>query len=98
MSRKSKFSFLLKRRVQVVLKDSRKVTGQLLAYDKCMNLVLAEAADNCGGDFSSRVLGLIILRGASIVSVTLDSSFVNSNHARVPASFLVDQKNASNVN
>lgn len=96
MARKSKFSFLIRRRVKVTLRDSRTVSGQLLAYDKCMNIVLSEAVDIRNGE--ARRIGLMILRGECIVSITLDSAFVNNNETRVPASLIIDQKTASNVN
>lgn len=74
-------------RVKVTLNDTRNFTGTLLAFDKHMNLVLAEceefrrvkskksgkAADD--GDMEDeeeemkRTLGLVILRGETIVSL-----------------------------
>lgn len=84
-------------RVRVTLNDSRALVGQLLAFDKHMNLVLAEcdefrrikrkggggakAAKPAGGaedaedaeddeDEMKRTLGLVILRGETIVSLS----------------------------
>ena len=96
MTRKSKFSILLRRRVQVVLRDSRTIHGQLLAYDKCMNVVLSETVDKRGEQVRS--LGLVILRGESIVSMTVDNAFVTGNVARVPASLIIEQRTADIVN
>lgn len=83
-------------RVRVTLNDSRALVGQLLAFDKHMNLVLAECdefrrikrkgsgnkAQRNGGaegaaaeeddeeDEMKRTLGLVILRGETIVSLS----------------------------
>lgn len=78
-------------RVRVILNDSRALVGQLLAFDKHMNLVLAECdefrrikrkggskANKAAGegddeddeDEMKRTLGLVILRGETIVSLS----------------------------
>jgi len=84
---------ILQHRVKVVLNDSRALVGQLLAFDKHMNLVLAEcdefrrvkrkhsaaqgnkedAADD-DDDEMKRTLGLVILRGETIVTLSGPSS------------------------
>ena len=77
-------------RLRVTLTDSRSLTGQMLAYDKHLNLVLADceefrtirkkaktssaaapAADD-GPQEMKRTLGLVILRGESIVSLSVE--------------------------
>ncbi|KAM4059647.1 LSM domain-containing protein [Hirsutella rhossiliensis] len=81
-------------RMRVILNDSRHMTGQMLAFDKHMNLVLADTeefrrvkrrqtkpAAAPGGKPTvqvvetdeKRTLGLIIVRGAQIVSVSAES-------------------------
>jgi small nuclear ribonucleoprotein B and B' len=90
-----KMAAIINYRVRVTLNDSRALVGQLLAFDKHMNLVLAEcdefrrikrkggakAAKPAGGaedaaegeddeDEMKRTLGLVILRGETIVSLS----------------------------
>lgn len=78
---------ILQYRVRVVLNDSRALVGQLLAFDKHMNLVLAECdefrrvkrkggakaqqdQDDDEEDEMKRTLGLVILRGETIVTLS----------------------------
>ncbi|RSH92372.1 hypothetical protein EHS25_008787 [Saitozyma podzolica] len=84
----SKMVTLLNYRLKVTLNDGRSLVGQMLAYDKHMNFVLAECeefrtvkgkkAKNAAADESAptvqqkRTLGLVILRGETIVSVTVE--------------------------
>jgi len=87
---------LIHYRLRVTLNDSRILIGQMLAYDKHMNLVLAECeefrtiktkkrkgAEGGGGDEDGtgsnnneqeikRMLGLVILRGETIVSLSVE--------------------------
>jgi small nuclear ribonucleoprotein B and B' len=86
-------------RVRVVLNDSRALVGQLLAFDKHMNLVLAETDEfrrikrkGAGkgkedeeeeDDEMKRTLGLVILRGETIV--TLSGAYSSSFPAVSPA-------------
>ncbi|GAA5995309.1 small nuclear ribonucleoprotein-associated protein [Rhodotorula paludigena] len=85
----SKMQAILQYRVRVVLNDSRALVGQLLAFDKHMNLVLAECDEfrrvkRKGGakaqqdqeddeeDEMKRTLGLVILRGETIVTLSVE--------------------------
>ncbi|GAA5840461.1 hypothetical protein JCM3766R1_000295 [Sporobolomyces carnicolor] len=89
-----KLTAIINYRVRVTLNDSRALVGQLLAFDKHMNLVLAEcdefrsikrkggagqkqdkdaAADDDEEDEMKRTLGLVILRGETIVSLSPES-------------------------
>ncbi|KAG5475693.1 hypothetical protein LSCM4_04277 [Leishmania orientalis] len=69
----------------VVLDDGRSVTGKLLVFDKHMNVVLADAVEERPqskrmveeGVSSKRQLGLILLRGEHVVSVTVMKSSEN---------------------
>lgn len=90
-------------RVRVTLTDGRVMLGQLLAYDKHMNLVLADCEEfrltkkqkqKTGSTSSAalgemrRTLGMILLRGETIVSLIPESGPppAGGNKARVPAS------------
>ncbi|GAA5883756.1 hypothetical protein JCM3774_000580 [Rhodotorula dairenensis] len=95
-----KMAAIINYRVRVTLNDSRALVGQLLAFDKHMNLVLAECdefrrikrkggaaakakpvagnadeadgADDDDEDEMRRTLGLVILRGETIVSLSVE--------------------------
>jgi small nuclear ribonucleoprotein B and B' len=82
----------------VVLNDSRSLVGQLLAFDKHMNLVLAEcdefrrvkrkgqavkaAEEDEEEDEMKRTLGLVILRGETIVTLSGESGRVLPSSSR----------------
>lgn len=90
MSKKSKMMSLIHYRLRITLKDSRVLIGQMLAYDKHMNLVMAETDEfrqirkkkgKTGGEEEEtgdgteeikRPLGLVILRGEVIVSISVE--------------------------
>jgi small nuclear ribonucleoprotein B and B' len=73
-------------RLKVTLNDGRALTGQMLAFDRHMNLVLAECeefrrvrpkkkageADAGPMQEMKRALGLVILRGETIVSISVE--------------------------
>jgi small nuclear ribonucleoprotein B and B' len=73
---------LINFRLRITLSDSRVLTGQMLAFDKHMNLVLADCeefrkvkskAGTAQQDREQkRTLGLVILRGETIVSLSVD--------------------------
>jgi small nuclear ribonucleoprotein len=59
---------LLQQRVELTLKDSRRLTGKLLGVDEHMNLVLDDADETTAEQ--TRHLGRVVLRGSNVVSVT----------------------------
>lgn len=75
-------------RIKVTLNDSRTLTGHMLAFDKHMNLVLSDTEEfrrvksrkNKAGaenevdeeEEMKRVLGLVILRGETIVTLSVE--------------------------
>ena len=77
---------LINWRVKVTLSDGRNLTGQMLAFDKHMNLVLADCeefrrhrAKKKAGESGpaaeteiKRTLGLVILRGEMVVSLSVE--------------------------
>lgn len=81
-SRQSKFLKWINYRVRVIIQDNRHLVGTLLAFDKHMNLVLADTEEFTrikskkeGGldKERKRGLGLILLRGENIVSFSAES-------------------------
>ncbi|KAK7204820.1 hypothetical protein BZA70DRAFT_280077 [Myxozyma melibiosi] len=95
-SKRAKMSDLINYRMRVVMEDGRQLTGQMLAFDKFMNIVLADCeefrltrraasakrqAAKAGTSTAAtsetieekRTLGLVILRGENIVSVSIEA-------------------------
>ncbi|CEG66560.1 Putative Small nuclear ribonucleoprotein-associated protein [Rhizopus microsporus] len=80
----SKMANLVNYRLRVTMSDSRVLTGQMLAFDKHMNLVLADCeefrkikskaknSNNPTEQEMKRTLGLVILRGETIISISVD--------------------------
>ena len=92
---------LINWRLKVILNDGRALTGQMLAFDKHMNLVLAEceefrrvrpkkkAGESEAGPEQEikRALGLVILRGETVVSISVEG----------PPPIVDEEKNAAGV-
>lgn len=80
--RQSKFLIWINYRVRVTIQDSRMLIGTFLAFDKHMNLVLADTEEYTRikakkpGEVDrekKRSLGLVLLRGENIVSISAES-------------------------
>jgi small nuclear ribonucleoprotein B and B' len=85
MQRSSRMLTYVGYRMRVVLQDSRSLVGTFMAFDKHMNLVLGDCEEyrriknKKGSGISEekeekRVLGLIILRGDAVVSLSIEGS------------------------
>mgnify|MGYP000860844235 CR=1 FL=1 len=59
------------KRVSLLLKDGRLLEGKLTGFDEYMNMVLEETTENnpAGGD--ERRLGMVVLRGNNVVSISI---------------------------
>ncbi|KAI8903578.1 hypothetical protein EDD86DRAFT_214783 [Gorgonomyces haynaldii] len=83
MSHKTnKMMQLINYRLKVTMVDGRTLVGQMLAFDKYMNLVLSECEEfrkikQKKGETTEReekrALGLVILRGETIVSISVEA-------------------------
>ncbi|KAJ2256678.1 Small nuclear ribonucleoprotein-associated protein B [Coemansia sp. RSA 454] len=78
-SRSSKMTGLLNHRLRLTLADTRTMSGQMLAFDKHMNLVLSDCEEfrtikskSSEAKQIKRSLGLVILRGECVVSISVD--------------------------
>ena len=77
-TQKSKFLQWIDFRVRLTIQDGRMMVGTFLAFDKHMNIVLADADEfrivkskKTGVKKSiKRTLGLLIVRGENIISLT----------------------------
>lgn len=58
------------KRVSLLLKDNRSLDGKLVSFDENMNMVLEETEER-GADGAIRRLGVVILRGNNIVTISL---------------------------
>ena len=93
MSRQSKFLMWINYRIRVTLTDSRVLIGTFLAFDKHMNLVLSETeeysrikAKNKKNDKErKRSLGLVLIRGDSVISLSAESPPPENNNKRFNA-------------
>lgn len=93
----SKMQNLIDYRVRITMNDGRQLTGLLMAFDKFMNLVLADTeefrrtkrrsttkaqVDDMEQE-EKRTLGLVILRGEQVVSLSVDAPPVSENAGRL---------------
>ena len=58
----------INKKILLVLKDGRLIEGKLTGFDSYMNMVLEDTEENY--QENKRKLGMIILRGNNVVSIT----------------------------
>lgn len=81
-SSRSKLTQFLNWRMRVTLSDTRSLVGTFYTFDRHMNLVLADCDEYrkvknkaTGGEEKEmkRTLGLVILRGENVISITVEA-------------------------
>eukprot|EP00762_Andalucia_godoyi_P002734 ANDGO_04476.mRNA.1 Small nuclear ribonucleoprotein-associated protein B len=80
MSKASKVYSYLNHRIRVTIQDNRTLVGTFLAFDRHMNMVLSDVEEHRrvisrtdgAEQLLKRALGMMILRGESIVSMTIE--------------------------
>ncbi|EGF83840.1 hypothetical protein BATDEDRAFT_8283, partial [Batrachochytrium dendrobatidis JAM81] len=82
LSKNSRILQLLNHRLKITIQDGRTFIGQMLAFDKHMNLVLSECEEfrkirpktkSQQEREEKRSLGLVILRGETIISLSVEA-------------------------
>lgn len=59
------------KRISLLLKDGRVLEGKLTGFDEYMNMVLEETSEKNAAGEEGRRLGLVVLRGNNVVSISI---------------------------
>ena len=102
---------LINWRLKVTINDGRALTGQMLAFDRHMNLVLADCEEfrrvrpkKKPGETETppeqeikRTLGLVILRGETVVSMSVEGPppIVDEDKKNAVRAYLLSMHNGS---
>eukprot|EP01004_Peranema_trichophorum_P009161 NODE_7908_length_729_cov_112.612211_g7292_i0.p1 GENE.NODE_7908_length_729_cov_112.612211_g7292_i0~~NODE_7908_length_729_cov_112.612211_g7292_i0.p1 ORF type:complete len:196 (-),score=36.20 NODE_7908_length_729_cov_112.612211_g7292_i0:74-661(-) len=88
MSKKSKMFQFVNCRIRVRIQDNRILVGKFLAFDRHMNLVLADTEEfrtiiskgSKEEKEEKRTLGLVLLRGETVLTITVDGALNKQPH------------------
>jgi len=92
MSKTSKMLSFINCRMKVTINDSRVISGKFMAFDKHMNLILGDAEEWRRTVSKTRLkeerdekrtLGLVLIRGDSVVSLSVEGPPIEDNKGRV---------------
>jgi len=59
------------KRISLLLKDGRMLEGKLTGFDEYMNMVLEETTESSASGGEGRRLGVVVLRGNNVVSISI---------------------------
>ncbi|KAG5255254.1 Sm ribonucleoprotein [Salix suchowensis] len=72
MSKSSKMLQYINYRMRVTIQDGRQLVGKFMAFDRHMNLVLGDWKEEHEEREDRRTLGLVLLRGEEVISMTVE--------------------------
>ncbi|KAJ3005331.1 UNVERIFIED_CONTAM: hypothetical protein HDU68_004654 [Siphonaria sp. JEL0065] len=76
-NKNSRILSLINYRLRITINDGRTLVGQMLAFDKHMNLVLSDCEEfrklKGSSKEEKRTLGLVVLRGETVVSMSIEA-------------------------
>ncbi|ORY37419.1 Sm-like ribonucleo protein [Rhizoclosmatium globosum] len=76
-NKNSRILSLINHRLRITINDGRTLVGYMLAFDKHMNLVLSDCEEfrklKGSTKEEKRTLGLVVLRGETVVSMSVES-------------------------
>eukprot|EP01064_Diplonema_japonicum_P026323 TRINITY_DN3773_c3_g1_i1.p1 TRINITY_DN3773_c3_g1~~TRINITY_DN3773_c3_g1_i1.p1 ORF type:complete len:202 (+),score=20.88 TRINITY_DN3773_c3_g1_i1:131-736(+) len=97
MNKRSRMVSYVGATIKCTIQDGRMLKGTFLAYDRCLNMVIADVEEvrtvrtkktKKGGGVSekeeTRTLGLLLLRGESVLSITVEGGLPKTGSAPAP--------------